>query len=133
MSPACLSFIEYTVMFKHLVIKVFSNDPLQVYWVIEGCWPPLKFYLDPFLICSVLFLMDNQRTIKVSKDRSVFQYSWTRSKVPLCGVDWCFIRYLPKKRNLNVPWLCIVIRPHKEKGPFGFPARTVKSKEQELA
>lgn len=34
--------------------------------------------------------------------------------------------YTCQSSKVNVLWLCIVIRPHKGKGAFGFPARKLK-------
>lgn len=39
---------------------------------------------------------------------------------------WCFIH--AKNSKGNVLWLCIVIRPHKGKGAFGFPPPKLNSK-----
>lgn len=39
---------------------------------------------------------------------------------------WCFIH--AKNSKANALWLCIVIRPHKGNGAFGFPARKLKTK-----
>lgn len=81
--------------------------------------------------------MDNQRTLKGSKcSKSVLYFSIIGLEVKSIQdmykaasslwLYWCFIH--AKNSKVTVLWLCIVIRPHKGKGAFRFPARKLKSK-----
>lgn len=101
-----------------------------------------KVLFGPFsdretLRCRVLSYIDNQMTLKGSKcSKSVLYFSTVGLEVrfiqdmdnsaSFLWLHWCFIH--AKTSDANVLWLCIVIRPHKGKAAFGFPARTLKSK-----